>query len=440
MPYEYEFASGDSLIALQKSKALSEFEGVIRVADEDRAKDPAPVVDCERTSWLPKRVIAIDGSNVSHKVRNGFPGAEASIVMLSVVFIDVSRLAAIEPNEIPSPKVFTEMDSAHTLDEVLPGANIVRSSVPNDTPTEFFRAKVFDALGGRLDPSHESVLETLRAISARKDNISCPIEGCGKRYSQGTGQFDCPCERKAALFETDAFRFHERFNELGSNGEVHGEVRHVLEVLSLVNILRFFEHPSRIQHLRDCAFVLDGPLAVFGQPASIAPYIRREIMRISQKCRKETGKDLLIIGVEKTGQYVNHFQDLDWTDEGPGERFAAQTVLIPDAAYVNRNIVFRPVNAKPSGADTYFGRKVFYKTRSRSRAVLNLAMVNDQSADFSDISSTAFPRLGDALNVLDHLSTYLYQDGFMPLVRAHAHAAIPLKRGTDIIQGLFQTA
>jgi hypothetical protein len=30
----------------------------------------------------------------------------------------------------------------------------------------------------------------------------------------------------------------------------------------------------------------------------------------------------------------------------------------------------------------------------------------------SVLSSAAFPRLGDALNILDHLSTYLYQDGF----------------------------
>ncbi|MEP1832669.1 MAG: hypothetical protein ABJL57_03260, partial [Hyphomonas sp.] len=380
----------------------------------------------------------IDGSNISHRVRNGFPGAEASIVMMSVVFIDITKLAAIGPDEIPSPKLFNEMDSAHTLDEVLPGANIVRADLADDTPTAFFRSKVFDALSGRLDPAHETLLETLRAISDKKADIICPIEDCQNAFHLSEGCYDCKCDQKATLFETDSFRFHERFNELGSNGEVHGEVRHVLEVLSLVNILRFFSHQDRLHYLRDCAFVLDGPLAVFGQPAAIAPYVRREIMRISDICRREFGKDLLIIGVEKSGQYVSHFEQLDWSDEISGEKFAPRTVLIPDARYVNRNIVFRPEDAKPSGADTYFGRKVLYKTRSGSRAVLNIAMVNEKSADFTETSSGAFPRLPDALNVLDHLSTYLYRDGFMPLVRAHAHAAIPLKRGTDIIAGLFE--
>lgn len=87
------------------------------------------------------------------------------------------------------------------------------------------------------------------------------------------------------------------------------------------------------------------------------------------------------------------------------------------------------------GADTYFGRKVFYKTRSGDHAVITTAMIDDASRDFANGIPT--PRLGDMLNVLDHLSTYLYRDGFMPLIRAHAHAAIPLRRGVDIIRGLF---
>lgn len=439
MPYDQEIATGESLIALEKSATLREFEGMIVIRDEI-SRDPPPVVSVTRRDWLPVRVVAIDGSSITHKVKNGFPGAEASLIMLSVVFIDVSKLASIEPGEIPSPRIFNEMDHAVTLDGVLPGSNVVRDQT-NDEPVKFFRKKVYDALCGVLDSSHESLLETLRAISLGSEppNISCPLEGCTHRFSAGCGEYRCQCERKEILFETDGFRFHERFNALGSNGEVHGEVRHVIEVLALVNLLRFFEREDRIHYLKDCAFVLDGPLAVFGQPARIAPYVRREIHRISEKARAENGIDLLVMGIEKSGQYVSHFYDIDWTDErGPRSKFAPGTTLIPDSRYINRNIVFRPEDAKPSGQDTYFGRKVFYKTKNGAHAVINLAIVNAEGEDFTNSSLGGFPRLADALNILDHLSTYLYQDGFMPLVRAHAHAAIPLKRGTEILKGLFQ--
>jgi hypothetical protein len=439
MPFENEFATGESLIALQKSAALRDFEGVVAVRSNGEERDPPPLVAVPRSDWLPHRVIAIDGSSITHRVRNGFPGAECSLVMLSVVFIDMSKLARITPDVIPSPRIFNEMDRAHSLDAVLPGSNVVRRGDDADSPKRFFRATVFEALNGRLDANHETLLETMRAIAPdRVPSIVCPLDDCTRLYTGGRGATQCECFRAEMLFETDALRFHERFNDLGSNGEVHGEVRHVLEVLALVNLLRFFEEPSRIRFLRDCAFVLDGPLAVFGQPAWLAPLVRAEIMRISAKVRAVTGSDLLVMGVEKTGQYVTHFDDLDWTDsEGPRSRFDAETVLIPDARYVNRNIVFRPTDAKPSGADTYFGRKVFYKTRNSAHAVLNMAMTTAAGADFHDTSPDAFPRLDHALNILDHLSTYLYQDGFMPLVRAHAHAAIPLRRGTDIIMGLF---
>ena len=439
MAYENEIATGESLIALQKSAALREFEGVIAIRQSGEPQEPPPVIDIPRTNWLPHRVVAIDGSSLTHKVKNGFPGAEASIVMLSIVFIDVSKLDRIQPDEIPSPRIFNEMDRAHTLDAVLPGANIVRRTKTEDSPKRYFRTTVFDALNGRLDEHHETLLETMRAItSSRSAAIRCPIEDCTKNYKISQGKYVCDCSQAATLFETDAFRFHERFNELGSNGEVHGEVRHVLEVLSLVNLLRFFEHDDRVHYLTNFAFILDGPLAVFGQPAWLAPYVRDEIIRISEKARKRNGRDLLVLGIEKSGQYVNHFMDIDWSDEGgPRTHFPTGTVLIPGSRYVNRNIVFRPEDAKPSGVDTYFGRKVFYKTHNSAHAVINMAMINEASKNFDNVSLAAFPRLGDALNVLDHLSTYLYQDGFMPLVRAHAHAAIPLKRGTNIIMGLF---
>jgi hypothetical protein len=409
---------------------LREFEGVIAILDGAVPRDAAPLMKVQRNDWLPRRIVAIDGSTITHKVKNGFPGAEATLLMLSVVFIDVSKLAAITPKEIPSPRIFNEMDRASTLDAVLPGSNIHRGG--NDTPRRFFRKQVFDAIGGKLDPTHETLLDTLREITAGRRADQCPIEDCSRRYAAGTREYVCACEKKQPLFETDAFRFHERFNELGSNGEVHGEVRHVLEVLSLVNLLRYFEHDSRIHYLKSSAFILDGPLAVFGQPAWLAPYVRREIMRLSEKSRVSNNCDILLMGIEKGGQYVTHFFDIDWTDEqGPRSKYRAGTVIVPDARYVNRNIVFRPEDAKPSGVDTYFGRKVFYKNRVGAHSVLNLGVVNSEGLDFSNTSAAAFPRLADALNVLDHLSTYLYQDAFMPLVRAHAHAAIPLKRGTE---------
>ncbi|MBL0924294.1 MAG: hypothetical protein IBJ12_07490 [Sphingomonadaceae bacterium] len=440
MPYEGEFATGESLLSLERSEALREFQGSVRKREEADAPNPA-VLTVPRNSWMPNRVVAVDGSTINVPVDNGFPMADVSLLKVALVSIDLSKLNLRE-REIPSPRVFYEMERAHTFDKVLPGANIIRPNVQGDTPKDFFREVVQETLEGKIGAAHESLIDTVRAITANRERVGkrprCPVEDCENELGIGEGRYECGCERKAALYEADIFRFSERFSDVSSNGEAHGEVRHLVEVLSLVNVLRFFASKDEtLGYLRDNVFILDGPLALFGHAAWLAPYVRDEICRINDKCRNK-GFDLAVFGVEKSGAFVEHFNQIDMTPEGgPRSKYAKKTAIALEARYINRNIALRPEDAKPHGKDTYFGRKVLYKTATGDHAVITTAIANEASRDLYRNDEPCYPRVGDILNVLDHLATYLYTDGFMPLVRANAHAAIPLRRGTDIIHGLF---
>lgn len=348
--------------------------------------------------------------------------------------------------EIPSPRVFRDIEDAFPFDHVLPGANVLRRNVEDDTARRFFRETVFRAFSeGRLDSNHETLLETVRALVGGPHTPlhkpACPIEDCPERLQPGTGSYACHCAEKATLFETDAFRFAEDFSEVSSNGEAHGEVRSVLEIISLINVLRFFaRNPEGFSYLRENVFLLDGPLALFGHPAWLAPYIRAELTRIGDLCR-EHGFELGVFGIMKHGAFAEHFEQLDFcAEKGPRSRWRPGTVLALDAEYINRNITLRPPGSKPHGKDTYFGRILLYKTRAGEHSILTPAMTNQAAQDFQRAEIECYPRLADILNVLDELATYLYRDGFAPLVRAHAHAAIPLRQGTDMIRSLFGTA
>lgn len=440
MPFDNERASGDALIWLQNSPAIRQFAGRVREKDTSTQRStvltPAHIA---RSGWSPRRVIAVDGSSVTHRVRNGFPGAEATLTLISVVRIDLSKLAALRPEEIPRPRTFHEMESAHTVEAVLPGANVVRKESAEDTPLRFFRSQLNDTLReGVIAADHETLLETLNAlVGDRIASIRCPIEDCAQTISIAPETQCCVCGAEK-VYATDALRLAERFTDRGSNGEVHGEARHLIEVLVLINILRYFATPERAHYLAECVFVLDGPLAMFGHIAWLTEPLRRELQRLNEVVTHYTAKSLLLIGIEKTGQFVDHFNQLDWSDDfGMRGRFPISATFIPGYYYINENVVLRPVNAKPHGKDTYFGRKVFYKNRSGQHAVFTYAMTNPALEEFDQTEPTYFPRLGDALDVLDHLATYMYEDGFMPLVRAHAHAAIPLQRGADILESLF---
>jgi len=441
MGFKLERASGQALLTLAASEAMNKFKGEVRTLEPDDTMSPQLLQVQRNVDWVPNRVIVLDGSTVTAPLRLGFPGADASLLKVSIVRIDLNELNAIPVNEIPSPAVFREMDHVSTFDAVLPGANVVRKERTGDVPSAFFRESVFDALSFQIG-NWETLGQTLRNIVKDRDfNINppkCPVEGCEETLKHGEGAYICHCTRTEKLFESDALRFVERFNPTGSNGEAHGEVRHLIEVLCLFNILRYFaEDETRRWHLRDNVFILDGPLAMFGHAAWLTPYLRNELERINDLCQQQ-GFNIALFGFEKSGQFVDHFEGIDFNEiNGPRRVFRPGTVIAPNAEYVNRRIILGSPDAKPHGTDTYFGRKIFYKTKSSDHAVITTAMINKASRDFHRNDLSCYPRLGEYLNVLDHLSTYLYRDGFMPLVKAHAHAAIPFKRGIDLLRNLL---
>ena len=96
-----------------------------------------------------------------------------------------------------------------------------------------------------------------------------------------------------------------------------------------------------------------------------------------------------------------------------------------------------PNSTKAYGQAVHYGRKIMYKSCNGKHAVLMTPIVNDSGNAPNSTSPEAFPRLGDALDIIDDLYTHLYSDGFIPLIRANAHAAIPLRRGRGMLAELF---
>lgn len=444
MPYINEFASGESLWSLSDSQSVRDFQGTIRFQDGNFHHDPPSMLIPTRGSNLIKRIVAIDGSTVTKTVQNGYPGAEAALFNLAAIVIELDKLRRIPPDYIPGPKEMRDLERAHTLSAVLPGRNIVRASLPQDTPKRYFRATVASELDAKLDPDHETILETLREITASRTSatIRCPVDECPLQppddWVEPAAQQTCGCQLREAIFETDGLRAHERFEDSGSSEEAFTAFRTVAEHLVLINILRHFERTNTLEILYDTAFVMDGPLAIFGMPAWLKTYVGNEIARIHNKCLVRGYPGLLLMGVEKSGDFLEHLRMLDWEPgEGPSSNLPNGTALAPDKKYIHRHIKPRPEDAKPYGQDTYYGRRVLYKNKVGQHTVVMTPAVNAEGSDLDCVSLSAFPRIGEALDILDELATHLYQDAFVPLVRAHAHAAIPLKAGERIIDQLF---
>ena len=446
MPYRNEFASGDSLWRLSENLSVKEFHGMIRSEENSPRphKLPAQLIP-RRDIDLAKRVIAIDSSTVTDGVRNGYPGAEAALFNLAAVVIELDKIRNVPSGYIPSPADVRSWERCHTLSAVLPGQNVVRKDTADDSPKRFFRATVNKELGANLEPGHETLIETMRAITPARAGvrITCPMDDDCESPDKYVvppreGVSLCGCPRKEEIYETDSLRIHERFEENGPSEQAFTAFREVVEHLTLVNVLRYFETRDSLGALRDIAFIMDGPLAIFGMPAWLKTHIQSEIARIHNKVLGLGLPGVLLIGVEKTGAFLEHLNQLDWMEGvGPRHRLPNETALAPDLDYIHKHISLRPPNAKPYGLATYYGRKVLYKSRAGQRSVLMTPIVNKEGQNTHSVDEAAYPRIGEALNIMDELATHLYEDAFAPLVRAHAHAAIPLRAGERILSEIF---
>ena len=169
------------------------------------------------------------------------------------------------------------------------------------------------------------------------------------------GSIHVNASHKNTLYSTDALRIHEGMVPDSANGAMFAEIMQVLEHIVIIHILRWFEQKQWLRLLRNMGIVIDGPLAVFGYPAWLHSAIPRELNRINEAAKESTdGQDLLMIGVEKFGNFVTHFTRIDQDKDGVSGIFPSQIPYLLTDEYIKKNIIFSD-STKPYGLDTHFG-------------------------------------------------------------------------------------
>lgn len=446
MGFEGEFASYEPLRRLLDSDKVKALESRLRIRKQDESDEHdfessiTHKKDLNESPIQPDLVLAIDGSNIAAKAENGFPGAEFGYITIASVLIDLKLIKELEKVDFIEPKKFRETEKASTIDSVFPGCNVIIDT-EKDAKASLRRALFEELKSNTVFSEGETLLETYEhLLKIKREHFSdsrppkSPIENFEGDMTYGYGEFKCP-HTNEPLYSTDALRLHELMNPSGSNGELFGQIMSTIEKLWLVHILRAFEYKGWLPTLRRVAFIMDGPLAVFSTSSWLTKAINYEITRINELQRKINGQDLLIIGIEKSGTFYNHFIDIDTTKDGITDKFPKQSALLLDDSYIKRNIIFSE-STKPYGQDTYFGRKFFYKTSNGQKIVPVVAYFNKHQRNMDTAKPEQFSRLADVMNLLDKLVSSRYPNSVSPLVSAHAEAAIPLNLGKRIFEDI----
>jgi hypothetical protein len=394
--------------------------------------------ELDLSSWQPKLLIAIDGDYSKSIVENGYPGAEIGYITVSTVVILLDKVRVLEKSEFIDPKKFRETEQPTSIDSLYVGCNVVLEG--EDTAKSSMRKILFNELKEkRVFQDAETLLETYEFLLKQRPGGNppkCPHDGCDKEIEYKVGEYRCSsCNGK--LYSTDALRLHELFNSAGTSGEMYGQIMETYKKIQLIHILRSFEqHTKYFSLLRDIAFFIEGPLAVFSTASWLAIPIRSELARINAKVREELNNDLVILGIERTGNFVNHFEAIDTKKDGTDENFPKRSAFLLTNDYIKNNIV---INDRPDYIylkDTAYGRKFFYKTSAGYRTVCSIATYNAFQSNTETGFTSQFPRLADVLMLLDKLVSSRYENSVTPLAAAHAEAVIPLNLGKKIFEDI----
>jgi hypothetical protein len=445
MPFEGELASYEPLrriLSSEKIKALQE-RLIVKYTLPDQEVIKKNIITLKELPQgvinKPDYVLAIDGSHLEGHPEKGYPGAEFGIVTIASVLIDLNKVEQLEKNEFICPKDFRETEKASSQESLFAGCNIVLDN-EKDAKSSLRRMIYEELLTLKIFSDGETLLETYEYLFKKKQDMfpdsnppRNPIDD-NYRLEYSFGEYECSYT-KEKLFSTDALRLHELMNPSGTNGELFGQIMATFEKLWLINILRWFELTDNLSILRRIAFISDGPLAVFSTASWLTKVIEFELYRINETQKKINNDDMIILGIEKSGAFFNHFIDIDTSKEGTADIFQRQSAFLLNDEYIKKNIIFSK-SPKPYGQDTYFGRKLFYKTKSGQKIVPVIAWYNDYQKDLVNAYTNQFPRLGDVLNLLDRLISSRYPNSISPIISAHAEAAIPLNLGKRLFEDI----
>ncbi len=443
MPYENEFASYEPLRRILENPKVIALQNRLKIREKTECQEEirnrlTELSKIRPSDFQPDLIIAIDGSHHEVKIENGFPGAEIGYITVASVLLFLNKIRDHSKEEFIDPKKFRETEKAETIDTVFPGCNVIvdneksaKSSMRKTLFEEFKRTSIFNGTESLLE-TYEHLLKIKLEQGTTEKPPKCPHDDCDYPFQYGYGEYNCP-SCKGILYSTDAMRLHELMNPVSSNGELFGQIMSTMEKLWLIHILRSFEKQNWMHTLRRVAFFIDGPLAVFSTSSWLTKPIIHELKRLNELANQKYGQDLIILGIEKSGTFYNHFEEIDTSKDGEKDIIPSQSAFLLYDEYIKKNIIFSTSN-KSYGADTYFGRKFFYKTRNGYRIVPNLAFYSDEQGNIKTAMPNQFPRLADVLNILDNLVSSRYPHSVTPLISAHAEAAIPLNLGKKLFE------
>ncbi len=347
------------------------------------------IIDLEEPKVNPiKSIIAIDGGYSEVFVKKEFPSSTISFFQFGALIFKTSDLEEMSMKPFIDPEDMSKLKEIQRFKLVIPTKNIL---IRNETSLiNSFRKILFAFFLN--EPKEDKFIESLRWFLFNEygsklsewNLASCPNFECRKsnvmlseNNKTSDYSFECPfC--KDEIYLTDVFRLHEAIdNELGAGG-ILGYLVTLLEQIVLIHLIRIILKikPSLLSEL---LFIKDGPLAFFGQTATMFKPMRQLVSYLF------SNHNLFLVGLEKSGAFVEHADQIV-------SKLEPKTALLLDNKYIYKYIIpGKADTSNPYGRTTYYGNKIIFKTKYEEVYVITLptkeVLLSPQKNDFQNIDT-----------------------------------------------------
>lgn len=377
-----------------------------------------------------KYVIAIDGG-YSPSVAKRFPSSKLVAIKVGALILNLEELKKVKEKPFISPEEINNVKDIGKSKFFLPVKNIMNANYDNFT--DFVRGTIFNFFV-KENFNLASALKWLifREFRSQPENewnlathpINPDVKNIKLKRTELNGYKIN--DNNDIIYITDVLRLHELIDEdTGAEGIVN-YLLSAIEQLIMVSIIKeiYTKNPSK---LSEFLFILDRPLAFFGQTANLHKPMREMISYFLSKNIK-----LNIIGLEKSGAFVEHAKVL--TEENILRK---GVYLLLSNDYIYKNIL--PKNSKSDyfyGRTTYYGGKLIFNSNYGNVNVCTIPIKDYES--IKNPVPESFVNLDEILTVIEELKCNMYENAILPITLINSAVSISKYPGEISLQRLVK--
>lgn len=384
-------------------------------------------------------IFTVDSSFMEIPVNEEIPTAKVGIINFSSSIINLKKKSDVYEDGFINPQKFNDIYNSTMLTFICPTFNVVLKDNKNLGVIDCIRKGIYDFYYTNSPFSDVKLIDTL--FNVMKSNIDsfelkCTNEDCHTSCYEldnvGIEPFSCP-DCGNVMYITDYLRLHEAVDIEFGNNTILTRFAQVTEHIININAIDSFIKHRSFSLLSKTAFIIDGALAIYGEPAKL----NRSILKYLHFESKKIGDEIIYFGILKTGKLKDHFNLLlkrfkENENEIPGNSF-----LLVDDDYRFKYIQKAPKENKFFGQEVLFGQDYLFYSKDQKRFVISLMYpVETRDKYFGEkvFDYKNYKNLQTVFNLINNISIDLYEDAILPIALAHKYAAISLNPGANILE------